>query len=112
VSADQDLRARLAGLIKRETGMPFTSKLAADAVMTDSALLDDICEFRAHQLNAERSTPVGVADVERFTAVADFARTQMYREAAASVALDHDERAETISLGIPYPTNNLDNQEC
>jgi hypothetical protein len=53
VSADRDLRARLAGLIKRETGMPFTSKLAADSVMTDSALLDDICEYRARQINTE-----------------------------------------------------------
>ncbi len=33
----------------------------------------------------------GVADVERFTAVAGFVRAQMYREAAASVALDRDE---------------------
>lgn len=40
---------------------------------------------------ARETRSPGVADVERFTATVGFARAQMYREAAASVALDRDE---------------------
>lgn len=60
MTADQDLRARLAEAVDvayqsavdaRPIRHPY--RAIADAVMTDSALLDDICEYRAHQLNEE-----------------------------------------------------------
>lgn len=145
---------------------------AAAAILADPGLLDEICEYRARQLNAERragvwksseevplgrrfrsigfpdsltwhrvrhgalalpphgddrihSTSVvdrdwgdngfeaapdsiGVLDVERFATASGFFLASMRREAAASVALDRDERAQTFSVGTPYPAPGSD----
>lgn len=96
MTADRDVRDRLAEVIDGGG-----NEAAADAVLEDAGLLDAICEYRARQINADRSKLVGVVDVERFMAAAGFARAQMYREAAASVRLDHDERAQTIAVDMP-----------
>lgn len=81
---------------------------AAAAIRANPEVLDDLCEYRARQINAERGEPrtSGMDDA----ALGAIARKLfghpppgiygglMLREAAASVALDHDERAETVSL--------------
>lgn len=103
MTIDQELRYRLADLIQNRPNLE-----AADAILKNSAVLDEICEYRARQLNAAAEKP-GNSTFGNVMTV--FVRAQMYREAAASVALDHDERMQTCSVESPYPTTEPDSDK-
>lgn len=172
---DQELHERVAAVLLEAVNEGMKAALitgiwqydSADRLLADTALLDDICEYRARQLNAERrggttwkssadvpagqrfrsvefpnsvtwrrdvggalaetphgdgriyptsvvdrdwgdngfeATPhqLGIADIERITAMPGFVLAQTHREAAASVALDHGD-VGTYSVGMPVP---------
>jgi hypothetical protein len=109
MTTDQELHDRLTEILRpREDWHPDDLAMAVDAILADVDLLDGICEYRARQLDEERFTAAQVAYADHFTAVVGgFVRAQMYREAAASVALDHGDIG-TYSVGIPYPAPESD----